>query len=320
MAVSTSAPAEAIPLPPRIQTYLEAIVRTSTEEAHALVSVILFGSVVTGGFLDTGSDVDLILVLADGTCRVDMQRLREEVERLEALHGFRDPSDRPQSALDAFARKVTANQRSFFICTRSDLLSGVPARLLDISPTQALFVDRVVMPSIVGSAATVWGEDLLPHVPLPPIRRFDVFKAFFGLCNQLLLSAALFPLLPSATKYAMGALKRSVHSCYFCFHLHPASLDEEIEFFQQRLGPSRTLAELTALRRDDRRSFGFVVRCLPALVRLHLRTALDNPFPRTLLTLERSSGSPSHPIGHRETPPGGELAEQPSGGTAPGAP
>ena len=39
------------------------------------------------------------------------------------------------------------------------------------------------------------------------------------------------------------------------------------------------MTELLALRAGYHRSFGFVIRCLPALVRLHLRTARDNRFP-----------------------------------------
>ena len=109
--------------------------------------------------------------------------------------------------------------------------------------------------------------------------RFDVFKAFFGLCGQALLSAAVFPVLPGATKYAMGVLKRSLHNCFFCYHGRPTALEEEVEFFQ-RLGPNRTLAQLLDLRRVYTPSFTFVLRCLLTLVWLHLRTAVDNAFPR----------------------------------------
>jgi hypothetical protein len=77
---------------------------------------------------------------------------------------------------------------------------------------QALFVNRVVIPSIVASAVTVWGEDLLPRIALPPIRRLDVCKAFFGLFSQAWTAAALFPALPHATRFAMGAMKRSVRA------------------------------------------------------------------------------------------------------------
>ena len=40
------------------------------------------------------------------------------------------------------------------------------------------------------------------------------------------------------------------------------------------------LTRLMALRSNYRPSFGFVVGCLPVIARLHLRTALENRFPR----------------------------------------
>src|ERR1700731_1228054 len=63
-----------------------------------------------------------------------------------------------------------------FICTRGDLLSGNIGRILRLHPSQTIFVDRVVLANIVASGITVWGEALLPPVPVAPIRRFDVFK------------------------------------------------------------------------------------------------------------------------------------------------
>jgi len=267
-------------LPPRVQSYIEAIVWTCADGGRALVSVVLFGSAATGGFSEAVSDVDLILVLPDSASSDDRHQLRDDVARLEAVHGFREEPARPLGALEAFVERVTANVRSFFVCTRGDLLSGDVARILDLRPSQAVFVDRVVVPSIVGSAVTVWGEDLLSHIPLSPVRRFDVFKAFFGLSGQALLCAAVFPVVPAATKYAMGTLKRSVHNCFFCYHTYPAPLEEEVAFFQRRTRPSRTLAQLLDLRREYQPSFAFVVRCLPAMALLHARTALENRFPR----------------------------------------
>ena len=175
---------------------------------------------------------------------------------------------------------VTAHDRTFFICTRGDLLSGNIGRILRVHPSQAIFVDRIVLANFVASGITVWGEAMLPLVPVAPIRRFDVFKALFGLFPMALLSAAIFPLHPGMTKYAMGVLKSSVHSCFFCYELRRTSLEEEISFFERRLGLNRTLIQLLALRREYRNSFIFVVRCIPTLVRLHLRTSIDNTFPR----------------------------------------
>ncbi len=268
----------AVPL--RVQAYVETIVATCADGGRALVSVVLFGSAAIGGWVETVSDVDLILVVPDTPTDQDTDRLRSEVERIEILHRLRTHSAHDKPALEKLLDRVTANVRSFFICTRGDMVSGNIGRILRLHPAQTIFVDRVVLANIVTSGITVWGEALLPLIPAAPIRRFDVFKAFFGLFSTALQCAAIFPLHPAMTKYAMGVLKRSVHNCFFCYELRRATLEEEISFFQRRLGASRTLTQLLALRREYQTSFRFVVSCIPTLVRLHFRTSIDNRFPR----------------------------------------
>jgi hypothetical protein len=145
---------------------------------------------------------------------------------------------------------------------------------------QAIFVDRTVLANFVASGVAVWGEALLPLIPVAPIRRFDVFKALLSLFPMTILCAAIFPLHPGMTKIAMGVLKSSIHSCFFCYELRRTSLEEEISFFERRLGPNRALIRLLDLRREYRNSFPFVVSCIPTLVWLHLRTFIDNRFPK----------------------------------------
>jgi hypothetical protein len=244
-----------------------------------LVSVVLFGSAATGGFSSGVSDVDAIIVLGDGATRDDRKRLLDEVSLLEVSHGLRAPPGRAKTALERFAERTGGHGLSSFVCTRADLLSGDVMRLLGLRRLEALLVDRIVLASIVASAVTVWGEDLLPHVRVPSVRRLDVLKAFFAFANQALLAAAAYPVLPEATKYAMGTLKRSLHSSFFCYQLRTAPLEEEVAFFDRGRGQDRTLAELLALRSEYRRSFSFVLRCLPTLARLHWRAAWDNEFP-----------------------------------------
>jgi predicted nucleotidyltransferase len=268
----------AVPL--RVQAYVETIVQTCADGGRALVSVVLFGSAAIGGWVETVSDVDLILVVPDTATDEDMDRLRSEVECIETLHGLRSDSARGQPALEKFLNRVTAHDRTFFICTRGDLLSGNIGRILRVRPLQAIFVDRIVLANLVASGITIWGEGLLPLIPVAPIRRFDVFKALFGPFQISLLCVAIFPLHPGITKVAMGVLKSSVHSCFFCYELRRASLEAEISFFERRLGSNRTLIQLLVLRREYRNSFKFVVCCIPTLVRLHLRTSIDNGFPR----------------------------------------
>jgi len=243
-----------------------------------LVSVVLFGSAAKGGF-STISDVDLILVLPDEATRENKRGVREEVARLETVHGFRPAAAPSPWALQARVERAVGHLFPSCVCTRDDLISGDVARVLDLRRWEAPLVDRIVFAAIVASAVTVWGEELLPRIRVPPVRRVDIFKAFLAVSNQLVLSVMTFPMLPDATKYAMGALKHSLHSCFFCYHGRTAALDEEVDFFNRRLGANRCLAELLSLRREYRRSFAFVINCLPTVARLHLRTARDNRFP-----------------------------------------
>jgi predicted nucleotidyltransferase len=275
---STSDAVSGLQLPLRVQAYLDGVVQTCARAGHSLVSVVLFGSAARGGFSSV-SDVDLIVVLPDDATRENKRRLREEVARLETFHGFRPVTEHSSGVLQARVERAVGHLFPCCVCTRGDLISGDVARVLDLRSWEAPFVDRIAFASIVGSAVTVWGEDLLPRVRVPSVRRLDVFKALFAFSCQVVLSAMTFPALPDATKYAMGALKHSLHSCFFCYHQRTATLEEEVAFFNRRLGASRTLVELLSLRREYRRSFAFVIRCLPTLARLHLRTARDCRFP-----------------------------------------
>jgi predicted nucleotidyltransferase len=260
----------------RVQSYLDALVQTYTHGRTSLVSIVLFGSAAKGGFADDVSDVDVIVVTADDLSRARRRQLGAEIARLEIEHGLRAEGE--PSAARARVERAVGHGMSCFVCTRSDLLSGDVARVLDLSPFEAPFVDRIVFASIIASAVTVWGENLVPRVPVPSVRRLDVFKALFGFSSQVFLSVMTFPVLPHATKYAMGALKHSLHSCYFCYHGRTATLEEEAAFLRTKVGPVSALSDLLALRAEYHRSFAFVIGCVPALVRLHLRTARDNGF------------------------------------------
>jgi hypothetical protein len=266
----------------RIQVYLKALASLRLPDATPLSSAILFGSAAKDAFTAGTSDVDLIIVLPSGVSKKDRSSLRDQVYAIEIAHGFRLPESHRKGPLQTFAERASGHAMSSFICTRDDLLSGDVARVLGLRPVEAVLVDRIVFASIMVSAITVWGEELLPRVPLPTIRRLDVFKAMFNFFNVLSMCAMGFAALPDATRYAMSTIKHSLHSCYFCYHLKTASVDEEIAFFGTRIGRNETLLELLELRRDYKRSFGFVLRCVPVLFKLHLRTVLDNSFPRVV--------------------------------------
>jgi predicted nucleotidyltransferase len=276
-----------------VQQYIAAVAQLHACSENSLVSVILFGSAASGAFSES-SDVDLILVLPNEAVLEDRRRLREAASDLEVTHGLRSPASRRKNLLEMFAEHACGEAHSCFFCTRDDLISGDAARVFGLQAVEKLFVDRIVLASVIVSAKTVWGEELLSLIPLPPLRRLDVFKALFGLAGLTLLSVVAFPVLYDATRYGMGALKHSLHSRYFCYHLKTAPLNEEVEFFNSRLGRSKTLLDLLKQRRKYHRSFRFVLCCVPVLFRLHLQTALDNRFPRAVARGD-IPGCGSHP-------------------------
>lgn len=267
---------------PAVEQYVSSIIQTCAAPSSGIVSAVLFGSASTGAYSPSVSDVDLLIVLLDGATMEDKEQVRDTISQLEEQSGLGKHTSGQQGALDALADRITNNVRSFFVCTRSDLLSGEPARILDITALQAVFVDRVAIPSILASGITIWGEDLLPHVRLPLIRRVDVAKAFFSLFNQALIPVVAYPFLSDPTRYAMDTLKRSLHNCFFVYHTHSAHLADEVVFFEQRVGTTArsTLAELMTLRATYHPSFAFTLRCLPTLVQLHWITAWTNSFPQ----------------------------------------
>jgi hypothetical protein len=165
--------------------------------------------------------------------------------------------------------------------------------VLGLSPFEAVFVDRIVFAGVIVAAVTVWGEELLTQVQIPALRRLDVLKALFNFLSAIIMSAAVFPVLPNATKYAMGVLKHSLHSCYFCYHQKTASIQEEVVFFGSRMSRRKILDDLLDRRRRYSPSLAFVLGCVPVLFRLHLRTAQDNQFPQPVSrnkVLRKSAG------------------------------
>jgi predicted nucleotidyltransferase len=273
----------------QVQAYLADVVRIGEASEGLVCSIVLFGSAATGSYSRAVSDVDLLFVVRDGAGDEDQDRLCDAITELEAGHGLGKRIR--QGRLERFADRITANERTFFVGSRADLLSGDPARILGLTRVQASLVDRVAIPSIVASGVVLWGEDLLAAVPLPAIRRVDVLKSFFGLFSQALFSAATYALLPHATRYAMDALKRSVHNCYFCYERRAAPLEEEVRYLDRVQGPSGARARLLHLRSQYAPSFGFVLTTLTAIILQHAITAWGISYPRQLPSSEAHASS-----------------------------
>ena len=100
----------AVPL--RVRAYVDTIVQKCADDGRALVSVVLFGSAATGGWVESVSDVDLILVVPDTAADEDMDRLRSEIERIEILQRLGSQLAHGQPALEKFFNKGWRVNRS----------------------------------------------------------------------------------------------------------------------------------------------------------------------------------------------------------------
>ena len=270
--------------PPAVIAYLSEVADACSGSFDSLLSVVAFGSAITGSYETNTSDVDLLIVLADTADEIERERVRNGVASLEDRHALVKyrPSgqSRVAKALKRFADRTSDNDRSFFVCSRADLLSGEPRRILNLPWPQAVLVDGVVVPSMLASAITIWGEDILDDVRCQAIGRVDVAKSLFALSTASLFAASVYVIFPDVTKYAMDTLKRTIHNCFYCHNGRLVQLNLEVSYFEGRYGSRAAFAELLSLRKTYRPSFRFVVRCVSTVLELHLRTALDLRFPR----------------------------------------
>jgi hypothetical protein len=226
--------------------------------------------------------VDTLVIVPDEISEDRQRALREEIGLLETEHGFRAPTSNRHAMYEDLAEHLSYNSLSAFICSESDLLSGDVARILKLKPIEALLVDRIVLPTILDSAVTFWGKDLLALANAPPIRRLDVLKATVSFLGVVLMSAMLYAVLPNSTKYTMGALKRSLHSCFYVCNGRSASLEVEVCYFRERLRKTQALDDLMARRSQYHPSLHFVMATFPQIMRLQLYALKEGISDRRL--------------------------------------
>jgi predicted nucleotidyltransferase len=261
---------------PFVRNYLNDVLLLLKQKAIPVVSIVLFGSAAKNDALQGTSDVDLIIVLQDEAEVVTKTEAKSIVQQVERKYGL--SASRDLSILDTFIDHAGGNAHSCFICTKEDFLSGNGVKVFGLNPFEALFLNRIVLATIIGSARTVWGANLISKLLLPPPRYLDVIKAFFSFFSVSLLITVTYPIIRAPTSQAMGVLKRALHSCYFYVHQKTLSLQEEVGFFSQGSGKRSALHDLLDLRRSYKESFSFVIRIIPLLIKLHWKTLMNKQF------------------------------------------
>ncbi|HKQ52212.1 MAG TPA: nucleotidyltransferase domain-containing protein [Pyrinomonadaceae bacterium] len=268
-------------LPNQARGYLDEVLKFADEREQAVVSVILFGSARKGGFSQGVSDVDLIVVLADEVSRKMKRRLKGDLAALELKHKLRE---RPKSRIEIirmWVDKIAGQFKSQFICYRRDFLSGNTAAAFGINPflESLILSTHIAFASIVTSAKTIWGEDLLRDAHLPVLTKGHLAKNYIGFFMLNAGALLAFPLIPNATKYSMSAFKWMIHCCHFCSTLKSARLEEEVEFFRGQVEEDACLTELLSLRQEYRPSLRFVWNCFRVIRELYILTVRVSKFP-----------------------------------------
>ena len=265
----------------RLRQYLDEVVEVAGKRSPDIVSIIIFGSVAKGGFSPAVSDVDLMVVLADEVSPKTKERLYSDLAGLELKHNLRE---RPKSGVEIMQKwfdRMAGQFKSQFVCYRRDFLSGNRAKVFGINPyvESLILTTSVAFASIVTSARTIWGEDLLPDVSLPLLTKGHLAKNCRGFLMLNAGALLAYPVIPNATKYSMSALKWMIHCCYFCSRLRSAALEEEVEFFRDKVAEDTALIELLSLRQEYRPSLRFIWNCFGAIRGLYATTARETKFP-----------------------------------------
>lgn len=198
---------------------------------------------------------------------------------LEEKHGFLDRDFWKRNRVRIVVDKMLGVFVSNFICLRRAFLAGDASEIFQINSAAGAITSRIIFANILSASNTVWGEDLRPQVQAPPVTRADVAKAMASSAPVLMLSVLSFPFFPSATKYAMAALKKCLHSCYFCYGQPPLTVSGKVRFFSDRYPQLTGLNLLLELREAYRPSARFTLWCIWALPYLHYCALRDNCFP-----------------------------------------
>jgi len=269
-------------LAPNGQGYLEDLKTLAQAHQGKCVSLLLYGSAASGGYSGTVSDVDVMVVMDDSVSREGRKAFRQEVEALEMKHGLLTADFWQRSPRQRAVDKLLGFFFTTFVVPRAAFLKGDAAGLFGLDRARGALATRLVFANILWSSVTFWGEDLRPAVQGHPITRTDLLKSLHQNLSFALMSALLLPVRPDATKYAMMAVKKSLHATYYCYGLPPVPVEDKVEHFIRRAPRLAPLRELLELRSTYRPAPGFVLRSPALVTALHGLALKDCRFPLPL--------------------------------------
>jgi len=271
-------------LAPKARNYIGESIGAILKNKIDLLSLIIFGSVVRGEYQPDLSDVDIIFVINDKTSKKDKARIRRDLTKLEHKHAFRKKNGSIVNTVYRRAEDMTGMYVSHFVCYRKEFLAAKFSKVFNVN----LFLCKLFAPtdvvwaSVVKSATTLWGENLLEKTSLAEVKKSQIKKS--KKMNHVLCTAALVTYIfhPDATKYAMEAVKWSLQTCYFSYTLEPATTVKAIQYFHQKNYNNPLLKNLLDLRKNYSRSLRFILKSFKVVSDLHKKTLRENKFPKKI--------------------------------------
>lgn len=253
--------------------YLSDLVSSLQEQiGDKLLSIILFGSAVKGGFIKGISDFDMIIVVDDSIPSKQIRTLTSEVQSLSEKHGVVSSTTEEFEGIPQFIMTQTGMFMSQFICRRRDFVSGRFSKIFGANALLAKLFSpsSTVLGGALKGSRTVYGEDLVSRMEIPSPRKLDVLKSL--IMNEILVELSLFyyPFAKNATKMAMEASKWNVHMASYLLTGESKSLPESIETVTERGIVSDHLIRLEKLRGKYEPDLSFIVSTLKAIGRIHL--------------------------------------------------
>ncbi|TET91700.1 MAG: nucleotidyltransferase domain-containing protein [Methanomassiliicoccales archaeon] len=257
---------------------LDLIPSLQRDVGERVISVILFGSAVKGGFSKEVSDFDMIIVVDDDVSSRQVSVLDSKVQSLVEKHGIASSTAKGFKGIPQFIMAQTGMFTSQFICRRRDFISGTFTRIFSANPLLAklLSPSGQVLGGVLKGSKTVHGEDLASEVKVAKPTNLDVMKSL--IMNELLVGLSLFyyPLTENATKLAMEATKWSAHMAGYMTTGESKSLAEAVEVLASKGISLDHLKRLEKLRRNYGPDLSFIFSAPKAIAGIHL-SLLEGP-------------------------------------------
>lgn len=259
-------------MPEKERRFLADLVsRCQGKIGEELVSVLLFGSAVKGGFVEGVSDFDMIIVVNDGLTSGEMNDLASEVERTSSEHDMVGSTSEGFRGIPRFIMRESGMFVSYFICREREFLSGDFSRIFHANPLlMRLIVPKgIVFGNVLKGLERAYGKDVVSDARMPSPTKTDVLKSM--VMNELLvlLSLIYHPFTQDATKLAMEATKWSVFAASYWMTGESRSLSEGIGILSEKGISAGLLRRLDELRNEYRRDWSFTFSTLKEIPKIH---------------------------------------------------